>query len=95
MAERNLQKQVLRKLRERYPSAQFRVLHGTVYAHRGDPDIYGCIGGRMIQIETKISGNKPSPLQEKRIRDWEAAGAISFAAWSWDDVESELRRHGL
>ena len=95
MPEANLQKKVVKKLRQRYPDGQFRVLHGTAYAHRGDPDIYGCINGRMILIETKIDRNKPTKIQEKRLRDWRRAGAISFAAWSWEEVDKVLNDHGL
>jgi len=38
----------------------------------GDPDIDACLRGRSVQLEVKRPGEKPTPLQVKRLED--AAG---------------------
>jgi hypothetical protein len=42
----------------------------------GDPDIDACIRGRCLQLEVKRPGEKPTPLQMKRLADWQRAGAL-------------------
>jgi len=41
----------------------------------GEPDIDACICGRSLQLEVKRPGEKPTPLQVKRLEDWRRAGA--------------------
>jgi hypothetical protein len=42
----------------------------------GDPDIDACIRGRSVQLEVKRPGEKPTPLQLKRLEEWQRAGAV-------------------
>lgn len=86
--EKGMQAILVKKIREKYgPRCQVRVLHGTRFTVKGDPDIYGCLDGQMFVIELKQKGQRPSELQLRRLDDWRQAGAIAF--WS-DDVQAAL-----
>lgn len=58
----------------------------------GLPDIIGVhkTTGRMIAIEVKRPGKKPTELQENTIRELREYNAIAFVATSIDDVKKEL-----
>jgi len=56
----------------------------------GDPDIDACIRGRSVQLEVKRAGEKPTPLQLKRLDEWRQAGAIAAVVTSVEDVKSLL-----
>jgi hypothetical protein len=56
----------------------------------GDPDIDACIRGRSVQLEVKRAGEKPTPLQLKRLDEWRQAGAIAAVVSSVEDVKSLL-----
>lgn len=46
----------------------------------GEPDLVGSLEGFAFAIECKQSGKKPTPLQEARLTEWRASGAIAFAS---------------
>jgi len=46
------------------------------YGKSGVPDIIGCYRGFFFAIECKAGSNKPTPLQEKNIREIEDAGGL-------------------
>jgi Holliday junction resolvase len=48
------------------------------YGRSGVPDIIVCYNGRFIGIECKAGTNKPTPLQEKNLKDIQAAGGVSL-----------------
>lgn len=48
------------------------------YGNSGAPDFLVCLQGRFIGIECKANGNKPTPLQDKNLRDIEKAGGHSL-----------------
>jgi Holliday junction resolvase len=48
------------------------------YGGSGVPDIVGCLNGKFFGIECKAGGNKPTPLQEKNLRDIVEAGGIAL-----------------
>jgi hypothetical protein len=50
---------------------------GTGYGNAGVPDFLCCMDGRFLAIEAKANGGKPTALQEKNLRDIEAAGGIT------------------
>jgi Holliday junction resolvase len=50
--------------------------HG--YGKSGVPDIVGCFESVFFGIECKAKGNKPTPLQEKNLRDIKDAGGIAL-----------------
>lgn len=58
----------------------------------GDPDIYGSYHGKHLELEAKRPGCHARPLQLKRLRDWQAAGAVAEVVRSWEDVQAILRR---
>lgn len=67
-------------------------IHGSVNQKKGTPDLLACVRGRFVACELKQPGNKPSPLQYKRLREWAAAGAL--AGWVTTEVElDELLSH--
>lgn len=54
--------------------------------NKGEPDISGCVQGIRFEIEIKTPGNKPTDLQDFKIKEWKAAGAIS----GWADSEEKF-----
>lgn len=68
---------ILREAKRHAPDLLVRKLHGSIFATAGDPDLYGSYKGRAFAIEVKRPGEKATPLQEARLRDWAAAGAIT------------------
>jgi hypothetical protein len=86
--EKGMQASLVKKIREKYGSrCQVRVLHGTRFSVKGDPDIYGVVDGQMFVIELKQKGKAPADLQLRRLEGWRQAGAIAF--WA-DDVQVAL-----
>lgn len=73
--------------------------HGSVFFERGTPDVLGSIQGRMFVFECKRDGKedrgKPSKIQEFRVAQWKAAGAISAAIWSVDEAKQIMRDAGV
>jgi hypothetical protein len=61
----------------------------------GDPDIDACVRGRSVQLEVKRSGEKPTPLQVKRLEEWRRAGAIAAVVNSVSDVRKLLDENSL
>jgi len=43
----------------------------------GEPDVSGCVFGIRVELEGKLPGNKPTPLQFKKLEWWKQAGAIT------------------
>lgn len=70
------------------PNCEARKAHGSVWSVAGDPDIYGCINGRMFLLEVKQPGRRPTVLQEKRLREWRGAGAIVGVAHSLEEAQT-------
>jgi len=56
----------------------------------GEPDILCCRKGRMVVIEVKQPGRKPTDLQWAAMARWEDAGAVAFVAHSVDEVKDKL-----
>lgn len=72
------------RIRKEYCGEVMKV-HGNATQSAGQPDLIGCIGGRMFAIELKQPGKRPTPLQFKRLRAWAKAGAL--AGWARTEVE--------
>ena len=47
---------------------------GTGFGNSGVPDFLCCVGGKFLAIEAKAGKGKTTALQEKNMRDIEAAG---------------------
>jgi hypothetical protein len=64
-------------------------LHGGP-TFSGHPDVFGCIMGHTIVIETKRHGEDgPTERQRENIRRWAARGAVSF--WADDAKDAFIR----
>jgi hypothetical protein len=51
----------------------------------GDPDVYGSLYGLHFEVEVKRPGKVPTDLQERRLAEWKAAGAIAGVATSVEE----------
>lgn len=58
----------------------------------GLPDIIGCYYGKLVGIEVKGPGGKPSQAQKVIKCKIEDAGGTVIIAWSYEDVEKALKR---
>ena len=63
----------------------------------GIADVIGILkpSGRMLAIEAKMPGNKPTEDQQNFLDLIDGSGGVAFVAWSLDDVISRLRKEGL
>lgn len=48
------------------------------YGRSGVPDIVGCYQGLFFGIECKAGKNKPTPLQEKNLKEISEAGGLAL-----------------
>jgi hypothetical protein len=80
------------------PNSKWYKRHGGP-GRRGEPDISGCVQGIRCEIEMKVPGNKPTDLQDFKIREWESCGAISFWTDSVDgfmhNLFNQLKQRGI
>jgi pantoate kinase len=51
---------------------------GTGYGNSGVPDFLCCVSGRFVAIEAKANKGQTTALQEKNLRDIEAAGGVTL-----------------
>jgi hypothetical protein len=72
------------------PLCTVRKRHGTAFGVSGDPDLYGAINGRHFELEVKREGNPPTPLQERRLEEWRAAGAMAGVVHSVQEAREVL-----
>ena len=56
------------------------------YGQSGVPDIVGCYQGRFFGIECKAGKNKPTPLQDKNLKQIAEAGGVSLVI-NEDNIE--------
>ena len=85
--ERNLQASAVRWLNQQ-PGTVARV-NGPGPAHvTGDPDLYGCINGRMFHIElkTEAKGSATREIQDYWLEKWSEAGALTATGRSMSEV---------
>ena len=83
--ESSLVSAIIRALRA-LPGVVVRKRHGSAWGTAGDPDLYGTVNGRHFEIEVKRPGGTLTPLQEVRLREWAAAGALTGVARSVEDA---------
>jgi hypothetical protein len=88
--EARLVHQIVAYLTKEYPHAQIRKRHGSAFSTAGDPDLYLCLNGRHIEIEVKLPGQSPTPLQRERLVKWGQAGAFCFVAHSITELKLML-----
>lgn len=90
MLENTLQRKIQKYLKENLPNAVVWKNHGNQYSVIGLPDIMCAYKGKLICIEVKIEGNKPTKLQEITLKKLSEAGAITGVAYSIEDVKQML-----
>ncbi len=64
--------------------------NGSPFMEKGTPDLIGCYNGRMFVIETKLSGNTTTVIQQRRLKEWENAGAIALVATYPQDTPHQI-----
>ena len=85
--ETALTNKVIKTLKEQYGDAIcIEKRFGSGYGKNGQPDLNICIAGQCVQIEMKDGINKPTQLQQRRLEEWERAGAVVGVAWSVAEV---------
>jgi Holliday junction resolvase len=89
--EAKVKKKVVALLKQRSVYFFYPVTGG--YGRSGVPDIIACYNGRFIGIECKAGKNKPTPLQEKNLKEIQASGGISLVVNedNISDVEDTLQ----
>jgi hypothetical protein len=85
LRESALVTEILRALRA-LPGVIVRKRHGSAWGVAGDPDLYGSIHGQHFEIEVKRPGDRPTALQEARLKQWAATGALVGVARSVEDA---------
>jgi len=84
--ETKLVKKMLAKING-MDGCEARKVHGSRYSS-GEPDIDAVLWGIPLKVEVKaLSGGKPTPLQEARLRAWHKAGAITGWVNSMEELE--------
>lgn len=87
--EKRLQTACMKRIREDWLGEAYHPI-GTGASKAGEPDILGCIPtelvSRHVAVELKQPGNKPTPLQYKRLRAYAATGSLV----GWATTEAEL-----
>ena len=86
--EKSIVKSILEYLKT-VPKCRAIKMQGT-YRRGGEPDIFCCYKGRMVLLEAKRPGNKPTMLQEATLKMWAEAGAVAAVVYSVDDVKEIL-----
>lgn len=66
-------------------------INKSKYLRNGISDILGVWNGRMLAIEVKAPGNKPSSDQTEFINAVNASGGIAFVAYSLEQVIEEIK----
>ena len=74
--EAKVKKKVVEQLKQLRAYYFYPVTGG--YGRSGGPDIIGCYEGLFFGIECKAGNNKPTPLQEKNLKEIRAAGGLDM-----------------
>lgn len=90
MLENTLQRKIQKYLKENLPNSVVWKNHGNQYSVIGLPDIMCVYNGKILCIEVKLPGNKPTKLQEITLQKLSTAGAITAVAYSIEDVQKIL-----
>jgi len=83
--EAKVKKKVVAQLKELRAYYFYPVTGG--YGRSGVPDIIGCYEGLFFGIECKAGKNKPTPLQEKNLKEIRDAGGLDMVV-NEDNVDA-------
>lgn len=87
--ETNIVRKILERLNAMDDCYAFKC-HGNQF-QKGQPDVLGCLRGRMLAFEVKVPGNVATPLQLEILSRWKSAGAVTGVVHSWEEVEVLLK----
>ena len=60
---------------------------GTGLERKGTPDLLVCYHGKFIALEVKMSGGKPTKLQEYELAKVRKAGGVAKVIHSMEELE--------
>lgn len=86
--EKTIVRNILKKSNARL-GCYARKIHGNRY-NAGFPDVVICQLGKMLMVEAKQPGKKPTPLQVVELAKWGAAGSRVLVAYGWGEVRDVL-----
>ncbi len=72
------------------PGAHGRKVHSSGVTGSGEPDLLICWRGRMVVVEVKRPGERPTRVQLRRLLIWQDAGALVGWATGLEDLRSIL-----
>lgn len=86
--EKSITRRIITYL-NKLPGCRAMKFPGTIHRH-GEPDIFCCYRGRMVLLEVKRPGEKPTPLQAATLAKWQQAGAVAEVVRSVEEVKKIL-----
>ena len=66
-------------------------IHVCEYMEVGTSDVLACINTMMYFLEVKQKGEKATPIQVYRMKEWEGAGCTCWLLAGRDQVDAFLR----
>lgn len=60
------------------------------YNKKGTPDLIVCFNGKFVALELKVKDNKPSKIQEAKMKQIVRAGGIAKPAWTIQEIKEIL-----
>ncbi len=69
--------------------------HGSVFGVNGMPDIHAVRDGRFYCFEVKTAKGRLTKLQERKLAELAAAGAVCGVVRSLDDVQRLIEENSL
>lgn len=89
MTEKRLNTKVVNWLKSLPNTHAYKRLGGV--ANQGEPDITACSHGIRIELEGKLPGKHPTPLQVKKLKNWAEAGAITGVYHSLEEAKQIIK----
>lgn len=65
-------------------------IHGGAAGSAGQPDLDAVIAGRPVKVEAKQPGKRPTPIQYRRMREWQDVGALTGWFTSTEELTALL-----
>lgn len=64
--------------------------HGSNFGEVGTPDLDGCTNGKCLKLEVKVPGEDATPIQQHRLAQWAAVGAVTGVVHSVEETQHLL-----